>query len=55
MVQAQVGAPRVSGPAARLTRHVTAYLNPEDCLDWFNKLKPTPFLYKVGLGRKGHF
>ena len=30
---------------SRLTRHVTAYLNPKDCLDWFNKLKPTPFLY----------
>ena len=41
---------------SRLTRHVTAYLNPKDCLDWFNKLKPTPFFYiRLVVAEKGHF
>ena len=37
---------------SRLTRHVTAYLNPKDCLDWFNKPKPTLFYIRLVVDEK---
>ena len=37
---------------SRLTRYVTTYPSPRDCLDWFNKSKPIPFHEKLTVAGK---